>query len=92
MAVIEGSATVQNRDCKNVSELYLRGAKISLETALKHNITMAILKDGSPSCGSNKIYDGTFGGKKIPGMGVTTAMFRSHGINVFSENQIDEIE
>ncbi|WP_418658031.1 DUF523 domain-containing protein [Clostridioides difficile] len=26
----------------------------------------AILKEGSPSCGCNLIYDGSFSGKKIP--------------------------
>ncbi|MFX3619161.1 MAG: DUF523 domain-containing protein [Sporolactobacillus sp.] len=35
-----------------------------------------MFKEFSPSCGSNKIYNGEFSGKKIEGRGVTTALFR----------------
>ena len=48
----------------------------------------AILKEGSPSCGSSLIYDGTFKGKKISGVGVTTALLRKNGIEVISENDL----
>ena len=48
----------------------------------------AILKEGSPSCGSNYIYDGTFSGNKIQGEGVTTSLLRKHGIKVISENEV----
>ena len=48
----------------------------------------AILKEGSPSCGSSLIYDGTFTGKKVSGVGVTTALLRQNGIEVISEKDI----
>lgn len=51
---------------------------------------MAILKSHSPSCGNNTIYDGTYSGKTIAGMGTTTALLVQHGLSVFNENQIDE--
>ena len=50
----------------------------------------AILKEGSPSCGSNYIYDGTFSGKKILGQGITTSLLRKHGITVISENDVNK--
>ena len=51
-----------------------------------------MLKEGSPSCGSGSIYDGSFKGRKIPGEGVTTALLRQAGIHVFSELELDEAD
>jgi len=53
-----------------------------------YNCTQAILKEGSPSCGSSLIYDGTFSGVKVNGQGVTTSLLRQHGISVISEKDI----
>jgi uncharacterized protein YbbK (DUF523 family) len=51
---------------------------------------MAILKEGSPSCGSHRIYDGTFAGISVAGAGVTTALLTQHGIRVFNEDELPE--
>jgi uncharacterized protein YbbK (DUF523 family) len=72
----------------DVTENYLRGAKEALYFAKLYNVQYAILKDGSPSCGSNYIYDGSFSGKKVQGMGVTVKLFKENGIKVFSEHDI----
>ena len=74
----------------DVTQEFLLGAKKSLELCLQHNIKIAILKESSPSCGSTTVHDGNFIGNKIPGEGVTTKLLREHGIQVFSENTIDE--
>jgi uncharacterized protein YbbK (DUF523 family) len=50
---------------------------------------VAILKDGSPSCGSSYVYDGTFTSTRVDGEGVTAELMRRHGIRVFSEHQLD---
>ena len=50
-------------------------------------IDTLILKEKSPSCGSQWIYDGTFSGTKIKGVGVATAYFLNQGIKVYSESQ-----
>jgi len=49
-----------------------------------------VLKENSPSCGSQKIYNGTFQGEKIVGTGITTALLRRHGFEVISENEIED--
>ncbi len=49
-----------NKEGIDVTNEYLLGAKKTLEIARRNNIKVAILKKNSPSCGSNKIYDGTF--------------------------------
>jgi len=73
----------------DVTENYLRGANEALYFAKIYNVKYAILKDGSPSCGSNYIYDGTFTGTKVAGMGITARLFRENGIKVFSERNLE---
>jgi uncharacterized protein YbbK (DUF523 family) len=78
-------------DCKVISKTGIDvtnefdlGAKIALETAIKYRIKIAILQERSPSCGSHKIYDGTFTGKLIDGEGITTKKLRENGIKVIT--------
>lgn len=73
---------------KDVSESFIKGANETLKIARIFNCTEAILKEGSPSCGSSFIYDGSFTGKKICGQGVTTDLLRKNNIKVISENQV----
>ena len=58
------------------------------------NIKYAILKEESPSCGSQRIYDGTFSGNKVKGEGIVTQFLKRLGVKVFSEEniRIDEIK
>jgi uncharacterized protein YbbK (DUF523 family) len=79
-------------DGTDVTVPFDRGAQAALDLARKHGAVLAILKQSSPSCGSLQIYDGTFSGRKIPGEGRTTALLRRHGIQVFGEDQLDEVE
>ena len=45
----------------------------------------AVLKQFSPSCGSKKIYDGSFSGKKIAGSGMTARLLKENNIKVLDE-------
>lgn len=81
---------IETNTGKDVTEAFLLGAKKSLSLCQKHNIKVAILKESSPSCGSTTIHDGNFIGKKVPGEGATTQLLREHGIQVFSENTIEQ--
>ncbi|GIH26130.1 hypothetical protein Aph01nite_44400 [Acrocarpospora phusangensis] len=87
-AVLDGTARVLRADGGDVTPEYLAGARAALATARCHGIRLAILKEGSPSCGPLKISDGTFGGRSAPGQGVTAALLTADGIRVFSENEI----
>ena len=42
--------------------VFMRGADLALVCAGAHGVRLAVLKDGSPSCGSSRIADGTFSG------------------------------
>ncbi|TIU66835.1 MAG: DUF523 domain-containing protein, partial [Mesorhizobium sp.] len=52
----------------------------------------AVLTDGSPSCGSSFIYDGSFSRARVAGQGTTTALLEENGIRVFSEDRIGELD
>lgn len=86
--VLKGKSKVINCDNEDVTENFIKGAKESLKIAKMFNCKKALLKEGSPSCGCNLIYDGTFTGQKISGMGVTAALFNENNIEVFSEKEL----
>lgn len=51
------------------------------------NVSCVVLKEFSPSCGTQKIYDGNFANQKVTGEGVTSALLRQEGYTVISENE-----
>jgi uncharacterized protein YbbK (DUF523 family) len=86
-----GQAQIRETDGSDVTPHYLLAAWLALKTAQENHCRFAIMTDGSPTCGSRRIYDGTFQGKTIPGEGVAAALLRQHGIEVFAEHQIAEL-
>ena len=88
--VLLGQARVVEDTGADVTAEFVAGAKKALEFARKHGVRIAILTDGSPSCGSTYVYDGSFGGGQVPGQGVTAALLEQNGIRVFSEDRIGE--
>ncbi|MDE6407223.1 MAG: DUF523 domain-containing protein [Anaeroplasmataceae bacterium] len=74
---------------KDVTKEFNLGAQKALKIALDNDIHLALLKESSPSCGSHKIYDGTFSGIKISGQGVAAKLLKEHKIKIFSEEEID---
>ena len=75
----------------DVTYEFNKGADIAYQLALKHNIKKDILKDGSPSCGSKYIYDGTFTGTKIEGKGVAVKKLLELGITIYTEKEIEKL-
>lgn len=91
-AVLARTARVITAGGADVSDLFIVGAEAALSLAREHGCRFAILTDGSPSCGSRFIYDGSFGGGRHDGVGVTTALLRAHGVQVFAESGIGELQ
>ncbi len=85
-----GTARVMTRQA-DVTEFFIKGAQAALDKAVACGIKTALLKQKSPSCGSCRIYDGSFSGSLVDGMGVTTAFLRQNGIVVFGEDRIDQL-
>ncbi|MCQ8880129.1 DUF523 domain-containing protein [Pseudoalteromonas shioyasakiensis] len=73
---------------EDVTVAFKLGAQKALQLCLHHNIRFALLKESSPSCGRNSIYDGSHRGIKVTGMGVTAALLANNDIKVFSEQQM----
>ena len=90
--VLVGRARVVEPDGNDVTGLFIQGAELTLARAHERGIRIAVLKEGSPSCGSDLIYDGNFSGRRLPGAGVTAARMRQGGIAVFSENRLAEAD
>lgn len=87
---IRGGSVV-NIEGEDVTEEFAYGAKLALEKAEAMGIRYAILKQGSPSCGSRRIYDGTFSGTSTTGMGISASLLASGGVLIFDETEIEEL-
>ena len=86
--VLQGKAKVVNKEGQDVTAAFIEGAQKCAQLCKEKGITVAILKQRSPSCGSKAIYDGTFSGKTIAGKGVTAALLTSLGIKVYGEEDL----
>jgi uncharacterized protein YbbK (DUF523 family) len=91
IALNNESRKVMNKDGLDLTKEFEDGAEKTLAIAKSSNITKAILKSKSPSCGCGIIYDGTFSGKLIPGNGVTAELLLKNGIEVYTENEIEKL-
>ncbi|AUC09000.1 MULTISPECIES: DUF523 domain-containing protein [Agrobacterium] len=90
--VLEGRARVLEVTGGDVTAQFIAGAERALAFARANACTYALLIDGSPSCGSVAIYDGSFSGVKHAGNGVTAALLEKAGIAVFSPADIDRLD
>ena len=86
---IDGNRYVINKDGEDVTEQFEKGANEILYLAKKLNITKAILKAKSPSCGKGKIYNGEFNGGLIDGNGILADLLIENGIEVITENEMN---
>jgi uncharacterized protein YbbK (DUF523 family) len=78
---------VLNTNGEDKTSEFLNGAEKTLLTAVEHGIKKAILKEKSPSCGSNFVYDGSFNRTLIPGAGITSKLLVENGIQVISDEE-----
>lgn len=89
-SVLDGTGRVVTGAGVDVTASFVEGASQALHRALLEDVRVAVLKDGSPSCGSSHVYDGSFTGTRIAGQGVTATLLERRGIRVFSERQFEE--
>ncbi|MBA8951636.1 DUF523 domain-containing protein [Actinomadura namibiensis] len=89
--VLDGAARVVADTGEDVTEAFVAGARLALETARRAGARVALLKESSPSCGSRMIYDGTFTGTWVAGDGVTAALLEREGIRVFGEEGLADL-
>jgi uncharacterized protein YbbK (DUF523 family) len=90
--VLAGTARVFANTTEDVTAEFIRGADVAYQLAQSHRIRVAVLKEGSPSCGSSYTYDGAFTGTRVAHPGVTTTRLQQAGLHVFSEHQFAEAD
>lgn len=78
--IVDGVVKLENG--LSVDYEFKKGAQTALDKVKENQVDLVILQSRSPSCGVNKIYDGSFSGKLIDGKGVFTKLLEDNGINV----------
>lgn len=86
--VLEGRGAVRDATGGDHTVAFREGARIALATARVRAARFALMTDGSPSCGSMLVADGTFSGRKRLGEGVTVRALRDAGVEVFALDDI----
>ncbi len=89
--VVDGAAVVVENTGRDVTREFLEAAENALALARETGCRFALLIDGSPSCGSGFVYDGTFSGARHKGQGVTAALLARNGIEVYSDREIEAL-
>jgi len=80
-----------DKNGQETTKEFLKGAEKTLQLCIENNITKAILKANSPSCSSSFIYDGSFRGIKVEGVGATSQLLKDNNIKVFDEYEIEKL-
>ena len=73
---------------EDVTENFVRGAEASLKIAKIVKPDLIILKSKSPSCGLRRVYDGTFSGKLVEGIGIAARALKEAGFNLITEEDL----
>ncbi|MBQ8525313.1 MAG: DUF523 domain-containing protein [Clostridia bacterium] len=88
---IQGDKVINCKGC-DVTEEFICGARIACQKAKETKAKYALMKQGSPSCGSKTISDGTFTGTKKQGMGIAARLLSDMGVKIFDENEIEKLD
>ena len=89
-AEISGEKVI-TKDLVDVTKEYENGAQEALRLAKLYDCKYAILKERSPSCGTGKVYDGTFSKTLVDGDGITAKLLKDNGIIVVGESDLSKI-
>lgn len=90
-AEIQANLIVMTSTGEDVTAQFKHGAELTLKLCQKHQIKFALMKAKSPSCGNNQRYNGSFDGTLVKGSGLAAEALIKNGIQVFNENQVDEL-
>ena len=80
---------VTNKEGKVVDKEFRYGAEVAFKKIMDSGVEVCVLQSRSPSCGAKEVYDGSFTGKKIPGMGVFAQMVSETSIKMIDVEDLD---
>ena len=79
------------RSGRDVTEQFSRGAEVAEKLCRRFGCAAALLKERSPSCGKDGIYDGSFTGTLVPGAGLCAERLAAMGVELFGESELDRL-
>ncbi|MBO5078948.1 MAG: DUF523 domain-containing protein [Oscillospiraceae bacterium] len=86
MEIVGGVLT--DRDGRDVDAVMRRTVAQIVESLKDEQIGCAVLKSRSPTCGVRQVYDGTFTGTLVPGMGVLAQALADAGYTVMDSDEV----
>ena len=85
--IVDGRVVDENGN--DVSLEYDKAVAVALSKIQNEEIDLVILQSRSPTCGVNQIYDGSFTGKLISGMGLFAKALKERGIKVIDVEEVE---
>ena len=82
---------VMDEHGKNVDAEFRNAVDLALGKIKDEKIDLVILQSRSPTCGVNRIYDGTFSGKLIPGQGLFAQALIQRGYRVVDAEDVPKL-
>ncbi|MGC4116321.1 MAG: DUF523 domain-containing protein [Myxococcales bacterium] len=86
-AVLDGQAKVLTCEGRDVTAAFLTGAALALEAARRYGASVAVLKEGSPSCGTRRLM---VDGASVAGLGVAAAALQRAGVALLSDEDLEQ--
>ena len=86
MEIVDGILT--DRDGKILAGPMEAAIALLLERIRQEEIECAILKSRSPTCGVRQVYDGTFSGTLVEGMGLFAKALQEAGYRVIDSEEV----
>jgi uncharacterized protein YbbK (DUF523 family) len=78
-SVLDGTAHVKNIEGVDMTSAFISGAERAFTVIQRADVSEIFLCERSPSCGSSRIYDGSFSDIERDGIGVLTALLIKNG-------------
>ena len=81
---------VLTKDGDDCTENFRLGVQKAMDIIGDKHIDLAILQSRSPTCGVKQIYDGTFSGVRIDGMGALARALHERGIPLMDAEDVPD--
>ena len=79
---------VLTRDGDDCTEAFRLGVQRALDIIVGKQVDLAILQSRSPTCGVKQIYDGSFSGVRVDGMGALARALHARGIPLMDAEDV----
>ena len=81
---------VLTRDGDDCTENFRLGVQRAMDIIASKHVDLAILQSRSPTCGVKQIYDGTFSGVRVDGMGALARALKERGMPLMDAEDVPD--